>query len=170
MQKKALLIIPVLIAVALIVSGCGEKAAEKAIEKATNSQVDIDADNDRVTINTNGGSYQAGEGVSVPDGFPEDVYVVDGNVTAAFTYEVDKNYSISIESTKSVNELKTLYEQKLADDGWTITMSYAAEGSVTLAATKGENRSVSVGLNNNEDANGAIVVITTMTEDATNEE
>ena len=150
MNKKAYWVLPVIaiVAMALVVSGCkstAEKAAEKSIEKATNGAADVDLDNNSVTINTNGGSYQAGENVTLPSGFPSDVYIIDGTLKAAMTQETGNSFIVSIETSKSVTQAKTSYEKEIADDGWTITTNMTYSGTVTLMAEK-SNRTLGVGV------------------------
>ncbi|PIS42246.1 MAG: hypothetical protein COT24_04245 [Candidatus Kerfeldbacteria bacterium CG08_land_8_20_14_0_20_40_16] len=163
---KKVTLIAMFLALFLLISGfggCGKKAAEKATEKAietvTNGQADVDVSDNTVTINTNTGSYQAGGNVDLPSDFPDDVYVVDGNITAAITSVENNGYTVSIETTQSVNDLATLYEQKLKDEGWTITLTMAYEGTASVGGEK-DNRMVSVGMNPNEEGK-TIVVITT---------
>ncbi len=154
MDKKTKWILPVIaiVAIAFVVSGCkstsekvAEKVTEKAIERATNGAADVDLDNNSVTINTNGGSYQAGGNVTIPSGFPSDVYVIDGTLRAAITTKANEAYTVSLETTKSVTDAKTEYEREMADGGWTITTNMTYSGMVTLMAEK-NNRTMSVGI------------------------
>lgn len=148
--KKIYWLAPILlVAIALVLTGCGkklsEKAAEKIIEKSTNGQASVDVDRNQVTINTNGGSYQAGEEVKLPAGFPSDVYVIDGTIKAAMTNAENNGYTVSIETSQSVTEAKTRYEKELVDDGWTMSMSLVYEGAASLGATKG-NRTTTISI------------------------
>ncbi|MDD5566970.1 MAG: hypothetical protein PHH01_02135 [Patescibacteria group bacterium] len=173
LNKKIWFIAPMLVvAIALVLTGCGkssaEKAAEKALETATNGQADVDVSENTVKINTNNSSYEAGENVSLPDGFPDDIYLVDGNITAAFTYTKDKDYSISIETSKTVSEVKALYDTELKADGWAITSSMVYEGSAAIWAEK-ENRMVSVGINKGSEDGKNTVVISASKTDSTSD-
>lgn len=144
-----ILVAVVIMAVALVASGCAkkisEKTAEKAIETATNGQADVDIDDNTVTINTNAGSYQAGDSVELPDGFPSDVYVIDGTIKAAINNTTTKTYTVSIQTSTSVDDAKSQYVEQMADDGWTINTNMNYAGSVTLIATKAD-RTLSVGI------------------------
>jgi hypothetical protein len=154
MNKKTYWALPVIaiLAIAFIVSGCtsssekvAEKVTEKAIEKATNGAADVDLDNNSVTINANGGSYQAGDDVKLPDSFPSDIYVISGTIKAAMTQQTNDSFIVSIETSKSVTEAKTAYEQEIADNGWTITTNMLYSGAVTLMAEK-SNRTLGIGI------------------------
>ncbi|MFA5051834.1 MAG: hypothetical protein WC544_02100 [Patescibacteria group bacterium] len=151
MRKKAYWILPVIaiVAVSLAASGCtkkvAEKTAEKAIEAATNGQADVDIDDNTLTINTDTGSYQAGDSVSLPDNFPSDVYVIDGTIKAAVANTQNESFVVSIQTSTSVDDAKTQYVQQLADDGWTIGTNMTYAGAVTLISEK-DNRTLSVGI------------------------
>ncbi|MFH1207430.1 MAG: hypothetical protein V1668_02380 [Patescibacteria group bacterium] len=169
MNKKAYWILPVIaiVAMALVVSGCkttAEKAAEKTIEKATNGAADVDLGTNSVTINTNGGSYQAGDDVKLPDGFPSDVYIIDGTIKAAMTQQTNDSFIVSIEISKSIADAKTAYEKEIVDDGWTITTNMTYGGAVTLMAEK-SNRILGVGIS---DLNGKTTVSITTSTNSTN--
>ncbi len=145
-MKKTLFIVT-LLAFAVILSGCGkktvEKKAETAIEDATGGQADVDIDKNSMTINTDAGSLQIGDTASIPADFPDDVHVADGTVKTAMQLTENDGFSLSLESSDSVADLKTEYENNLASDGWETTMSLELQGVVTMSAEK-DDRIVSV--------------------------
>jgi len=141
---------------AVVLTGCGEKTAEKTAEKAietsTGGSVDVDIEEDSMKINTNAGSMEVGESVSLPAGFPSDVHVVDGTVISATTITEGEVYAVSVETTKSVSAVKTEYENELEKDGWTTTMSLTIQDrsvSVTIGESDGKTI-VSIGTSKNE--------------------
>lgn len=168
MQKKhiSLIILALVLVSGIILSGCTKKASEKAaetvtekaIEKSTNGQADVDISTNTVTINTNGSSFQAGENVSLPSGFPSDIYVIDGTLKSATTTNENNGYSLSIETSKSLSNARDQYEQKLKDEGWTVTATMNFQGSASIVAEK-DNRSVSV-MVSESDGKTTVVVIT----------
>ena len=121
----------------------------------------MDIDNDQVTVNTNAGSFQAGESVSLPSDFPDDVYVIDGTIKTALALTENQGYSVSIESNVSVSEAKSTYESELADAGWTIASTYSTANGAVLSAQKA-NRLATVSLS--EADNQTTVVISTSTQ------
>jgi hypothetical protein len=163
--KKLFLSLAIVAAMALVLSGCGkttaEKITEKAIEKATNGQASVDYSTNTVTINTNTGSYQAGEHVTLPSDFPSDIYVIDGTLTSSSTDAPTKTFTISIDTTKSFNDAKTLYAQKIVDDGWTVSSTINYENTAGFIASK-SNRNLTVSINNSSDK--ITVVISTYTD------
>jgi hypothetical protein len=143
MKKSLFFALCLVMAAGLFLTGCGEKkiaekVAEKAIEKATNGAAEVAVDNDTITVNTNAGSWTAGENVSLPTGFPSDVYMIDGTVKVATTIKENEAYMVSLETTKSVAEAKTAYEKELAADGWTININMTISESVSLGGEKGD--------------------------------
>ena len=160
---KKILLVGVIILLAVTVSGCknaAEKTAETAIESSTGGAVDVDIDNDSMKINTNGGSLEVGEGVSLPDGFPSDVYVIDGTIISAMTLAEGESYSVSIRTSQTTAAVKEEYENEFKDEGWEITMDLAMGGGYSMSAEK-DNRMVLFGVSTGDD--GTIVTINTST-------
>lgn len=143
----------VLVVIMFAVVGCGkktaEKVAEKALEKVTNSQVDVDVDNNTVKINTNQGTFESGDKVSLPAGFPSDVFVIDGTIKTATKMAQNEYYTVSIETTKSVTAADAEYQQELKKDGWEITATFSIGGGSSITAQK-DDRTLSVTINDNE--------------------
>lgn len=126
-----------------------EKAVEQSTEKATGGQANVDLDKNSIKVNTNEGAFEIGKKVSLPSGFPSDVPITDGTITSATTITQDEAYSVTIESTKSVSEVKTEYESKLPQNGWIINASTTFGDNLVLNATK-DNRTLGVSIIDNE--------------------
>lgn len=143
----------VLVVTMFAVVGCGKKTAEnlaeKAIEKATNSQVDVDVSNNTVKFNTNGGTFESGDKVSLPAGFPSDIFVIDGTIKTATKMTQNEYYTVSVETAKSVTAADAEYQQELKKDGWEITATYNISASSTIAAQKAD-RTLSVSISESE--------------------
>ena len=164
MKKVIFLSLAVVLVGTLVLAGCGKKAAEKTTEKAleptTNGAATVDISDKTVTINTNAGTWTAGEEVKIPDSFPGDVYIIDGTVRAATTIVEGEIYSVTIETNKSVNQAKSEYEEKLEDEGWEIGISLAITGAISLSAEKGD-RMITVAISEVEETGLTMVTITT---------
>jgi len=161
-MKKISLIIIMLFAVAVIAgAGCTKKAAENkaenAIEDATGGSADVDVDNNTIKVETDEGTMEIGENVSLPSDFPSDVYVADGDILAA-SKTADNAYSATVETSKSVSEMQTKYETEFADEGWDVNTTLAFAGMVTLGGEKG-NRMVTVSISESEGK--TLVIVTT---------
>jgi len=146
MKKTIILSLVVVLSGTLLLAGCGEKkAAEKAVEKASNGAVDVDIDNNKVTINTNEGTIEVGDSVKLPSDFPSDVYVIDGTIKGVTHISENKGYTVSIETTKSVSQAKTEYENELKEEGWNITFSMNIQNGASMTAEK-DNRNLTVSI------------------------
>jgi hypothetical protein len=168
-RYSSYLVLPLVFVLLFSVSGCGkstaERSVENAIERATNNQADVDVSTNTVTINTNGGSWQAGQNVSLPSGFPDDVYVIDGTLTSAITTTVGKAYTISMQTDSSVSEVKSTYDREIVNDGWTVTADANYSGTMTILAEK-DKRTLTVGIATADAI--TTVTISTFTPDETN--
>ncbi len=131
-----------LVAIILLGASCtkkaAEKAAEKSIESASNNQADVDIDNDQVTVNTNAGSWQAGESVSLPSNFPDDIYIISGTIKTALALTENEGFSVSIESAVSLSQAKSTYESELAEAGWTVDSTYSTATGTIMSAQKSD--------------------------------
>src|SRR5690349_1717268 len=74
-----------------LVAGCGggspsenagEKIAEEAMESAGGGDVDVDIDDDQVTIEGEEGTIKVGTG-DVPDSFPDELTIAEGEVISS---------------------------------------------------------------------------------------
>lgn len=143
----------IIIVVVVIVIGGGlffwlqretaEEAVESTVESMTNGDVDVDIDDETITINTNAGSFTAGEDVDLPDNFPSDIHIIDGTIKMATETTEIGGFSVSIETSKSVSAAKAEYEEQLVDDGWTQTGMLDFTTSATVMAEK-DGRSITV--------------------------
>lgn len=141
------------IAVLLLVGfGCSKKVSVKTSAGNVNATVDVGTNS--ATMNINGTTLNAGDKVSLPSDFPSDVYVIDGTIKTAVTTP-NVGHTVALTTPKTLNEAKTLYEQKLADNGWTVTTSGIVEQhSAAIIATK-DTRTTTVAIS---DAEGTTAV------------
>lgn len=152
MKKFLILALSLVVAVALTGAGCAKKAtektAEKSIEKSTGGEADVDLDEEKITIETKEGTFEAGESISLPADFPSDVHVVDGTITASTT-NTGGGYAVTVETSKSVSSVKQEYEDELKKDGWEITLTMTLQDGATVAGEK-DNRTVTVTISESE--------------------
>jgi len=166
-MKQSNIILIVVIVVVLGIAGlwfggvfqreAAEEAAENAIEAATNGSANVELDTDgsmifetdEATMEINSG------GAELPDGFPTDVYVVDGTIQAAASTAEDA-YTLTIQTDKAVADVKAEYQEQLAAEGWAQTLSIDLEGGSSLSAEK-DNRTLTVSISHPEDM--TIVVV-----------
>ena len=160
-----------LFSVALILviglSGCGtesymENKIEREMEKSLGQNVDIDMDGDAVKIKTDDGFFvESGENVELPSDFPKDVYMVEGKIKSVMKNPVGGGYSVSIETEKSVEDVKNIYTEKLPEDGWVLNMQMSLGEMAVVSGTK-DASSVSVSITIQDEK--TFVVLTVVTE------
>ena len=103
--------------------------------------MDINGQNEKVE--TEQGKIEAGENVKLPSDFPSDVYVIDGTIKIAISGQADEGQTVSIETDKKIEEVLSIYKEKLKSDGWNITGTMNFGEVATVIAEK-DDRSVSV--------------------------
>jgi len=150
-KGKFYLLLPVLAIAVLALVGCGksvsrkagEKAAEKIIEAQSGGKANVDINGQNVKVETEQGKIEAGENVKLPSDFPSDVYVIDGTIKIAISGQADEGQTVSIETDKKIEEVLSIYKEKLKSDGWNITGTMNFGEVATVIAEK-DDRSVSV--------------------------
>ncbi len=153
-QKTILIIVIVVVALALIgwlARGFfGRNMAENAMERAMEQagvNGDVDFDDNTWTYESDEGTFQAGEDVSLPSDWPGDVPVMSG---VKISYAGSTNpqtgqagASVMFTTSKSVSEVSAYYNSELVKEGWEIEGTANMGGTSIISANKGE-RSVGI--------------------------
>ncbi|MFA6427356.1 MAG: hypothetical protein WCW16_02835 [Candidatus Magasanikbacteria bacterium] len=163
MFKKTLVFAGVL-AFIFTASGCGQKTLvenqmERQLEKNLGGDAKVQVDGENVNIQTQQGSLQVGENVSLPQDFPSDVYVIDGQLMSAMKNVAGAGFQVVVKSDKSVKDAQELYENKLKEQGWTITASMDL-GTASVVSAKKDERVVTVSIGTEEGKKELTVIIT----------
>ena len=154
-------------ALALATSACSaedvaESAAEKAMEQAGGGDVDIDSDGGTISMSSSEGTVQMGSGGSLPDAFPDDMPLPEGDyeVVSSFSQEggdgIELQAALQVEA--SVDELADYFEQALPDSGWEIVDTREQSMEDLTSVTYSFER---------EDGRGGILTITHAGDDPT---
>lgn len=111
--RRALVAPLVLVALASM-TGCGsddvaENRAEDAIEDASGGDADVDIDGDEVEITTSEGTVTMGKG-ELPDGFPDDIPVIDGEIVSAMG-AADQGFVVAL----TVDDPEAAFEEAVAE-------------------------------------------------------
>jgi hypothetical protein len=140
-----------LVAMSLLLVGCGKKANEKVAENMIEAQMakdgvkaNVDLSGQKVTIQTKDGTttYAGGKGAKVPDTFPKDVFVYGGaTVMAAVTVPGGQN--LVLETKDDLNKILTAYKSKMTGADWTEGMSLNQPDHSMLVYKK-DNRTASI--------------------------
>lgn len=162
MTNKKIWLAVLLVVAVVFLGGCtkkvAEKTAERAIEKNLGGQANVDLGSNQVTIETEQGTYQGGENLSVPSNFPDDIYVIAGKVVALMNVTDDYSFSLTVVTNQSVAEVKSDYETKLKAQGWSIDMQMDYGDSALVSASKAD-RTTTVSITN--ESEGTTVTIVT---------
>lgn len=150
----------------ILVSGCGqtmvtEKIIENQLEKNLGGNTNVDLDNGSVNIkNEDGSTMQVGGKVSLPEGFPSDVYVLDGELISAMKNVVGMGYQVSLKTNKQISEIQSVYEGKMKENGWQMQQTLNMGGILMLSGKKdARNMTVSVSAGG-EEIEGNVVTLT----------
>lgn len=157
--RITLLLLIAVLAVAVV--GCqsiAEQATEAAVEQATG--VKIDKSGDEVTIQGEDGSeVTASSGGELPDGFPADVPVYEGNIIASV--KAPEGYSVTIEAASDVATVFDWYKTELDSQGWEIKSEVKVQDGGALSAEKGTQQlQVTFGADSGDATKSTISLIT----------
>lgn len=162
MIKKISLSLGMLASVILI-SGCGEKSlVENKVERQVKSRLgeegNVQFGQDSINIKTEQGSMQVGENVTLPSGFPSDVYIIDGQITSAIKNISGQGYQVAIKSSASLKEVRNLYESKLKEQKWTVEVPFENGPTIMIFATK-DKRQIVISAGEQTGESGVVVVL-----------
>lgn len=167
MNKKIIFFVGLVFCVSII-SGCGqnnlmENKMEKELEKNLGGKADVDMNNGGVKIETEQGSIQVGGEVSLPKDFPTDIYVIDGKLVSAMKNVMGAGFQVAVQSNLSMQEIKSMYQIKLKEQGWVITNVSDLPNGTMVSGQKGK-RQVVVAAGIEENVEGIMVMITSIEE------
>ncbi len=145
-NKQITIILAVLLALSLIMGGCGkvaEKAIEKTIESESGGKVDMNLKEGTTEITTDQGSIKIGATYDWPAAIPSDVPEFKyGTVTGVMesATETGTSYTVTFEEIAADSFEK--YRSDLEDNGWTMQYTQQMGTGWSLNAIK-DNNSVS---------------------------
>lgn len=143
-----------------------EKGVEKGIEAATGSEIDIDEDGGQISIATEDGEVSFGSGSELPDGFPDEVPLIDGEITSGMRFsEADSDgYMVGVVVKGAMSDVYAEATGLLEAAGFTESSSVDLGG--IRNAIYEPNGAISVGVNFvEEEDEGHIVVSYTVSRD-----
>ncbi len=157
-MNKKLIVMSILLLVGIFtLAGCKKTGTEKVSEEnVTGGIVDVDIKDEEFTVDVGNGTMQVGADVSLPDNWADDIHVTEGNIISASDTEMSNG--ITIESDKSIAEVKKEYDEKLVEDGWKVTMSMGLESSAIIAAEK-DIRNVTLNITTKDEKTIVMVIV-----------
>ena len=123
-----------------------EKGVEKGVEAASGGEIDIDKDSGTISISGEDGELSIGGGAGLPDGFPDEVPLIDGEIgggmrvsegdTDGFMASVNAKGSISDVYDKATGLLEDagFTEQASSDMGGMRTVAYEPKDDIATLA------------------------------------
>lgn len=149
-------------------AGCqraAEKASEALVENATG--VDVDTDENKVTIEGEDGAVEIQSGSELPDGFPSDAPVYDADIDSSGKVSVQGTTSWTVAQTTgdAVEDVLSFFSDELASGGWvengktqsevdgsTIALIGATKGAMqyTVSIQQEEDQEVTIAISVNE--------------------
>ncbi len=143
-------------ALLLSLSACadtpGEAAAEAALAAAGAQDVEIDEDGESISYRTEEGevTITGGEAASLPDDFPDDVYLPGGYVVES-TLAMNADLFIGLAVDEDVPALYASARESMAGHGWTETMAALENNENGLLTFEKDDRSAVVSLSRGEE-------------------
>jgi hypothetical protein len=155
-MKNTALVLTLIFTITLI-SGCGSKNEVKEYSWL-NAEGEISDDGNIIVETPEGAFLETGENVSLPDDFPEDIHVTDGDILSVIKNVVGAGHMLTMTTKYSMNDLTEEYNKELKKDGWKINSSMVLPTAVLISGEK-DGRMLSVSFGPDEDREGNSVVI-----------
>lgn len=162
MENRAarLSLIALIVIAAMSLAACGdvaEKAAEKAAEKSTGTDVEVDGDDVTVT-SKDGKSVTASSKDELPDDFPDDVLVYEGEIVNSTSSE--GMFTVSVETPDAQADVYAWHESRLTDEGWAKKSAIALQGGGGMLAATKADRVVQYTIGEGSGGGASIVIYT----------
>lgn len=139
-RARAALAVPALLLLGpTLLTACGdseEEQAEQAAEAVLGEDADVDIDGDSMTFDDGENAITTGTGL--PEGFPEDVEVVEGEIVSGMSADdgTSTNYSVIVSSSADIAAAADEARGLLEAAGWTLDSENEMDGLTTLRFTK----------------------------------
>jgi len=107
-----------------------------------------DVNNEYTLIDTERGVFKLGKSVTLPQDFPSDVYMGDGQIKSFLEDHQAEKYYIKIETTKTLNQLQQSYDIEFKKNNWTAnTLKNDVGGWMEITAYKNQTSDMIKGKN-----------------------
>lgn len=164
---KKIVIISFAFALAILLSGCGQKTAQPSIlDQVKGQQAAQNLGQALQTGNTNdvqnslqniaelGAQYElkefeSTESVDAPKGFPKDLIYSSGKITEASDSSSDSytDLNVTVKTTDELSKVKDFYKNALASSGWKITSQSNTSTGASFDATASNGFTVNIYIN-----------------------
>ncbi|OQX99004.1 MAG: hypothetical protein B6I20_10350 [Bacteroidetes bacterium 4572_117] len=151
MKKLAVFVLGFLF-IGILSCGSGKTDEEKAesmiesiVKNASGKDVDIEIDEDgeasEITFTSDEGEMKITSGNELPDNFPSDIFVVDGEIEGVGNVSSDKGQMVSfaIKTDDDVSEVAEEITKEMKSEDWKSTMNMSSGSESIQIYTKDEN-------------------------------
>ena len=138
----------VVLMAALMVVGCGKKAAERAVERSieagSGGDAKVNITDNSMTIQTDEGTMKIASGgdAKLPDSFPADILVYKG-ASLQTVMEVPQGFNLMLKTPDAADKVLEAYKSSMTSQGWTQEMAMDM-GAQKMIAFKKDNRTVNI--------------------------
>lgn len=154
--------LPIIVIISLLIlSGCGNKNNEQAmgydIAKKTKAKVDISGNN--IKLESGSAKFQGGEKTTLPADFPNDVYVIDGELQGVYQDTSVNGFVLTVKTDKTIEEIKKIYQEKLATNNWKILSDFSQTDILNISAQKDDrNLTIAASKDGNQEMTVTIII------------
>ena len=136
-----------------------ERMAEAAIERAAGGDVDVQRDGEQVTITTDEGSMKmsAGEALSLPADFPDDVYL-PGSYKVNSVMDMGQVKAINLTTPLRVTQLFAEAGSAMKAQGWKQKMAMQQAAGNAILSFEKDKRGVSLSFIESRSGDGNTIV------------
>lgn len=154
-----------LLSLAACGESAGEAAAEAAMEAAGAQDVQIDEDGESISYRTEQGevTITGGESASLPDDFPDDVYL-PGEYVVESTLAMKADLFIGLAVEEDVPSLYAAARESMAGHGWTETMAALENNDNGLLTFEKDDRGAVLSMSREEGGTTMGLQLTQMTQ------
>lgn len=155
-------------ALVLALTGCqqaaeqaAEQAVEQAIEDGGSGVSDVEIDDNGITVEGEDGSFSAGQGDELPEGWPSEVALPDGaTITSSMGVDQggEQGWSVVANFDDSPNAVVDAFKASLTGAGFTEDSAYTS-ADMTLLAYSSDTYTVAVTVGPEGDATTTSVTV-----------
>lgn len=159
-MKNYFLLIIVIISL-LILSGCGNKNNKQTIgyDIAGKTKAKVDIRGNNIKLESGSAKFQGGDKTTLPTNFPNDVYVIDGELQGVYQDTSVNGFVLTVKTDKTIEEIKKIYQEKLATNNWKILSDFSQTDVLNISAQKDDrNLTISAGKDGNQEMTVTIII------------
>jgi len=149
---KKYFFLPIIATISLLILSLGYEIANK-----TKAKVDVNGNN--IKLESGSAKFQGGDKTTLPADFPNDVYVIDGQLQGVYQDTSINGFVLTVKTDKTIEEIKKIYKEKLAANNWKILSDFSQVNTLDISAQKDDrNLTIAAGENGNKEMIVTIII------------